>query len=555
MQKIYIMDKIGESECRSWLDGKKIILNAPTGTGKTTFIIERILRLCQEKNKKALVLCNRRLLREQYGVDLAARYARYAELSEVVEVRTYQEMAKKLEFESGIKNILDDFDVVIFDEVHFFYADSDFNGMGTYILLLELIRQSYYKTVIMVTATLDEVLPLIEKTYSQCEKKLELECDRSFGMELVHYSYQRNIYDFGYLADYSRFSCYFVEDVETLASEIAKSEKKSVIFIDDKTKAESFKKLLMEKGKLPTEEVFLLNANVLDEKLGDRVIRTLTMANRVLPKVLITTSVLDNGVSIHDPDVGNIVLATESKLSFLQMIGRLRSESTENCRLYIYPRASDYYEKRLQQYEEKMRAYKKLTEDVERAGSQEVSLLYRGWYGNDEKGEFLRNALILTKEETEYFNEKFQPICIKGWGFLLTVNAFAMEKTGNLLLATKEFLRLSYTESKKIAIRQIAWIGKTEDELHYVESSYKKEREEELITALLEIKNFTNGQLRNKKNEISREFRKDLLSDIVTKTASFSTEKLKRICEQYQLELIEGSAEDKTKRYTVERKQ
>lgn len=555
MQKIYITDKISESECHRWLDGKKIIFNAPTGTGKTTFICERILPLCQEKNKKALVLCNRRLLREQYGVDLATKYTRYAELCEVVEVRTYQEMAQKLEIESGIKNILEDFDVVIFDEVHFFYADSDFNGMGTYILLQELIRESYYKTVIMVTATLDEVLPLIEKTYSQCEKKLELECGRNRGVVLADYAYQRHIYNFDYLTDYSRFSCYFVEDVETLASEIAKSEKKSVIFIDDKTKAESFKKLLMEKGKLPTAEVFLLNANVLEENPGDRVIRTLTMANRVLPKVLITTSVLDNGVSIHDPDVGNIVLATESKLSFLQMIGRLRSESTENCRLYIYPRTTTYYEKRVQQYEERIRTYEKLAGEIKRIGSQEVSLLYRGWYGNDEKGEFLRNALILTKEETEYFSEEFQPIRIKGWGFLLTVNAFAMEKTGNLLHAMKEFLMLSYVDPKGVAIRQIAWIGKTEDELHYVESSYKKEREEELITALLEIKNFTHGQLRNKKNEISREFRKDLLSDIVTKTASFSTEKLKRICEQYQLELIEGSAEDKTKRYTVERKQ
>ena len=62
---------------------------------------------------------------------------------------------------------------------------------------------------------------------------------------------------------------------------------------------------------------------MLDECSNSKEVQQLVVGHRILPKVLITTSVLDNGVSVHDTDVGNVVIATDSKLSFIQMLGRI----------------------------------------------------------------------------------------------------------------------------------------------------------------------------------------------------------------------------------------
>lgn len=93
-----------------------------------------------------------------------------------------------------------------------------------------------------------------------------------------------------------------------MATKIASSERKSIVFIDDKQKAEDFKKKLITQGNLDSKEVFIMNADVLEIQITNQVIRTLAVAHRVIPKVLITTAVLDNGVSIHDPEVGNVII-------------------------------------------------------------------------------------------------------------------------------------------------------------------------------------------------------------------------------------------------------
>lgn len=161
-----LSDIIGEREYKKWFDGNKVVINAPTGTGKTTFVLTELLFCCKEKGKKCLILCNRRLLREQYGFDLAERYIRYAELCETVVVRTYQELAETLKKGMEVSHLFDGVDMIICDETHYFYADSDFNPWGTYVLLQNIIYAGYFKAMVFLTATLEETLPLIERVFS-----------------------------------------------------------------------------------------------------------------------------------------------------------------------------------------------------------------------------------------------------------------------------------------------------------------------------------------------------------------------------------------------------
>ena len=230
------------------------------------------------------------------------------------------------------------------DEIHYFYSDADFNAYGTYHLLQKLIYVTFFKSVIMISATVDEVKPLIERCFSQCRRKLEIEERKkgvncgNWGIDISEYAWQNQVYSYRHLADFDRFYGIYVPDCETLVEEIASSDKKSVIFIDDVKLAQKFGEALIATGKIKRQDIQLLDSEKLEENANDKKISSITLGHELLTKILITTSVLDNGVSIHDAEVGNLVIATENKVSFIQMLGRIRGEKNSQCRLYIYPR-------------------------------------------------------------------------------------------------------------------------------------------------------------------------------------------------------------------------
>ena len=105
MDKKYLSEVIGD-EYFDW--GKqKIIIQAPTGSGKSTFIIQALLKRYQRKHWKLLILCNRRLLRKQYWYQLVQQFDAYSDLRQVVEIKTYQELAASMmhgiKLENGVE--------------------------------------------------------------------------------------------------------------------------------------------------------------------------------------------------------------------------------------------------------------------------------------------------------------------------------------------------------------------------------------------------------------------------------------------------------------------
>ena len=221
--KKYLSEKIKRKDFASWSKGKKIGIFAPTGMGKSSFVIYEVLEFCSMAGLKVLILCNRKLLHRQYDFDIAEIYDRYIEFIDDVEIATYQEIAEKVKNRADIRFLFEEYDVIICDEVHYFYADSDFNSFGTYVLLQAIIRAGYFKTMLFMTATPEEVLPLIENTFKRCKKKIEEE-ERPFdGMEKYHYIGE--IYNFLDEADFSRFNCCYSEDVESTCDCLRKESK------------------------------------------------------------------------------------------------------------------------------------------------------------------------------------------------------------------------------------------------------------------------------------------------------------------------------------------
>ena len=549
MIKKYISERIPYQEYSKWTEKKKVVIQAPTGMGKTTFVLEYFLLHCMYEKKRVLILCNRRLLREQYEFELAKLFERYAELVNYVEVKTYQEIAEMMKNGMKSKYLLKDFDVVIADEAHYFYQDSEFNPFGTYALLQGLILAGVEKTMVFVSATFKEFLPILQEAFQCCWQKLFMD-DNFFGDLSECKIDSENIYDFSGEADFQHFHCVIANEVDEIWHEVAKSEKKSIIFIDNKEYAEKLKEQFQITWGLKSEDVYLLNADIIDDKMNDVEIRTLTIAHKVLPKILITTSVLDNGVSIHDDLVGNVVVATESKVNFFQMIGRIRTENCEFCNLYIFPHKVEYYEKRLGQYKKKLELFNECEKMLQ---EKDFALLCQGWYSNGEEGQTLRNTIVITEEEMEFIQKYRNKFVTRGSGIVLAINTFAKEKVGNNFLIIENFLRLALENPELVAREQFSWIRKNEEEIEVLSSSYKQELGEALQKELLKIIDLSNEEFSKIKTEIANKYQKILFPKIRFNKNTFSTEKFEKVCKQYDLTVKVVKGKEGKNRYSVVR--
>lgn len=584
--KTYLTDAIG-NEFTEW-GPRKIFISAPTGMGKTTFIVETLLPWLQywEKRhsrcsglpqRKMLILCNRTLLRQQYLNDVIQKFDTYLDLVESVEVRTYQDLA--CELRKNGKLSLGEYSTICCDECHYFYADSDFNGFGTYMLLQALIMEGIRHQMIFMSATMELVEDKIKHIISTCygkqyfhnknraERESEDYDDYWLEQDILYPEACREFKDYhlNYLAEYDRFHCICVPDEETLCDSLAVAEGKSIIFIDNKKAAERMADRMMRVGGVPRDQIKMFNAQNLDEDINNQVIEQMVICHKLLPKILITTSVLDNGVSIQDPDVENVAIITESKISFIQMLGRIRSGYADKINLFWMKREADVFKIREQRCQA---AYDMYKESDKMPLGRTVSICWEE--PETEKAKIYRQAFIVCPPEVAEINyyPKDQDIKdpARDEGTLrvtvkrvptriedisLVLNSFGMEKTGDMLLIEKQFANLAVADPLKVVYAQMGWIKKRPEELEIRNSTMEEQMWSELREKLLDVKNWTNEALQSFKMEIAKRYRKPILSEYLSKDGSFSKDKLEQICKACGLKLVCSTDENQKVRYTI----
>lgn len=547
MGKRYLAELIG-NEFKQW-GRKKVIITAPTGMGKTTFIVDVLLPYLSERKKKLLILCNRKLLREQYLHTIVRKYSSYVELSSSVKVMSYQELTADMNNAIGFKNPFLDYDTIVCDEVHYFYEDSDFNGRGTYLLFQYIIYMCMSKGMIFMSATTENVIPVIEQTIHNCYARLRKY--QSSGRFYEEYGSLVIHKDYSVYADYSRFHCVCVPDEKTLCGIFSESDKKSIIFIDSKVKAQNLMENLIKINGVEKGMIAVLNSDNIDDNNNSELIRNLTISHRLIPKILITTSVLDNGVSIHDSDVENLAIITESKVSFLQMLGRVRSEKVEYCNLYYIYRKEDAFLQKRNRYKGECEYFEKLDkEDVDRN-----RYYYLGEIMADtEMAEFYKKALVLGRYAYHCFTPPRFIENIQYGEVGLYINEFARRKIGDMYIAEDCFYSLAVSDPLEVIYEQMSWIEKGPDELQVLESEYHKLQEKKFIDKLLEVHNFSQEDMQVFKRELVKKYRKEFFPDILAKNGVLSADKLQNICEKYGLQYRrEVNSETRRNSYFINR--
>ena len=542
MKKEYISEVVG-NDYEQWSSGKVFIF-AQTGRGKTKFIIRDAVPYWLEYGQKVLILVNRRSLLRQYIYGEALVYDHYVPN---IQIKTYQEFARKLKEgkEKGLKDAFYEYGVVVLDEVHFFVSDADFNPSDTYIMW-QAILHSFGQCMVFMSATPEELQPFL----IEYENRIKDYC-RKTGSDRRNFN---KFWEYRLDTDYDYVKPEIIEDSESMINIIAKSEKKSIIFLDDieqgKQIREKIKSIDMNKN------VVCLDASSIEEnQAADQIMKSLYMANKLECDVLITTSVLDNGVSIHDAEVENVVIFTISKSSFLQMLGRIRTEDTEQVRLLLVPQKPEYWERQEKKLEEQEKEIHHLLKD--KSYEWECDFLCKAVLDNDRMLDLYKKIFVLIPDN-EYFpiyHGEESGLKVRA-GYprrkRLVINRLAVAKILQMLQTVRRMHALSRKGIKEPCYEQLSWIGKKPEDVICRGSTFLQEEWEKMIQRFSEVQNFSKEQFAEWKVKIAKDFRDTCLKELNIKSGSPIKEAdLNKILKEQGLVLDKKQDENRQNRYTI----
>ena len=330
-----------------------VFITAPTGTGKTTFILNTLLPFAYQNNRRIYYLVNREVLKRQINEKIDIITAEYASkglpgMNQCICVNTYQSLEKY--FKANGENLLSKelFDYIICDEAHYFLNDALFNT-NTQLSYFSIADFFGIVPVVFMSATMENIYPVISNAEKFRKKALgemtyiTLSDELLFTQKTVMYTCKGdysylNICSFGEISEIPDI----IRKENQKAKEKEKKQSKWLIFYNDIKKGKELEKEL-KKQKL---DAVFVDSNHEDEKEAEEVVNNITRNSIITADIVIATSVLDNGVSIEDRDLRNLIILAENKIEFIQMLGRKRQDG-QRVNLYLCRRRKADFVNRL----------------------------------------------------------------------------------------------------------------------------------------------------------------------------------------------------------------
>lgn len=378
-----------KNEIEEWQPDTPVLIDTPTGSGKTTFIYKCIIPRAKMQNMNVLIVSNRTALNIQQKKDIMDII--FKEGKDYYSDRAYQEkddygfihIVTYQGLQAHIKNNPDwikNVGYTIFDEAHFFTSDTFFNTSAA--LLLKQIPKKFGHTIrIYMTATSYDV---IEEIADAEEKEFKYPEDQPpiYIMPRVLLRYHQK-------HDYSKYEMEFISDLHQVIDLIKeKPEEKWLIFVDKKANGEELCDKLLEEFSDDRNRVINFNAEKKKLILTSNKENNLNSFWKKLlsdmkfeEQVLISTSVLDCGINIIDENVKNIVISTDEHAEFIQMLGRRRlSKNDKKLKLWVVEKSQKSLQAIKQKYEETL----KISEKWENAKtSEELNKVFYEIWEND----------------------------------------------------------------------------------------------------------------------------------------------------------------------------
>ncbi len=415
-------------EIYKWRSNTPVVIAAGTGAGKTTWVLDVLLKKVANEKKKMLYLTNRAALNEQIKRKLIENLKEYMPLMQfnlferrltnalqnedngVCEMGPVVVMTLQAYYKSDKeRNMFEDISIVVVDEAHYFMSDAIFN-VNTAACFNSIFNKFPQAVKLFVTATPDNILPeIIKKGYNAIPGGLEYSwlnnlyylpnafdirgCNAVYDVtwddHFKEYNYECGYANCGTLvyifADNGKsYKMKALDDVgderkslEPLIKKIKDTKDgKAILFIDNKKIG---KEIAEEFG----EDALFISSETKYEGMDSETYvaykRLLINEKFAAHKVLICTSVLDNGVNIEDTDVGIIFIDADDKVKFQQMLGRIRFPRAKGKsyepEVWFINYGREHFRQKLKQAKEQL---KELVE-LDKLEDMEEKRLYFNW--------------------------------------------------------------------------------------------------------------------------------------------------------------------------------
>ena len=319
----WISDLIGD-EFKEWEPGL-VAIEAMTGTGKTIFVLEHLIKWCADivytvmPPYRVLYLTNRSSLRDE--IKSVANAVRQGYLKEdpemgctcviddfqIVQIMNYQCLEKIIrENPEHGERFVKQFRYVVCDEAQYFFGDAQFNE-NTIISYRAIMKASQHATVIAMTAT-------PENMFTAWMRKGLLAKNRYYYLPKKMSHIRKALI---YSNDLER---------EKLLTQIPDGEK-ALVLINDWA--------ILRKLKDLYGDAVGCYCSVNNSKGQIDALEDCIKDGKLQKRIVFTTEVLYNGISIKDKTLKHIFIETWEPLKIIQMQGRKRPvDETDTCTVY-----------------------------------------------------------------------------------------------------------------------------------------------------------------------------------------------------------------------------
>ena len=337
-------------EYKNWNWGDIVLLTAPTGTGKSHFILYDLLKWAIEKNYKILYLVNRKILKSQIETEIKNEVSLemyrifnggVVNVQNYITVLTYQSIEKILKEDIGKAKWFSQFSYIVYDECHYFYADSNFNTNTE--LSYDCLRRAFHEKIqIFISATMKNIKRMIESRPA----RFLLPCEVNYSISISKLFLNTGLKQYTLEKDYSYLNIHTFDNMEELIEKIHMTKSKWLIFVDSIEQGKELKNnLTKENDKLSEKEVVFIDASYETTDETAKEVEGLVENKCIKKKIVICTAVMDNGISFIDTGLRNIVILADTEESFIQMLGRKRTDGNK-VELYICVRDVLHFSRR-----------------------------------------------------------------------------------------------------------------------------------------------------------------------------------------------------------------
>lgn len=523
------MERISDiikDEYMNWERGSIILITGQTGSGKSYFILNKLLPLViniyfnNGINCKILYLVNRKILKEQLIEDLRKLENEWANhfsgttisIFDFIEIETYQQVEKKLRTTNNLLNIinwLNYYYYIVYDECHYFYNDANFN---TYTeLSYDFFRtESDQKIQIFMSATMENMKEIIPERPKSSHSYVH-DVKRTNRMK-----------EYSSIIDYSYIDIQVLESLENFFLTIKENlednnANKWLIFVDSIDEGKKMQKDLLDgltksndsnskKAIISKEDIVFIDAQYKLEEEADKTVQQIAKQKYAKEKIIITTAVMDNGISFHDEELRNIVIMADTKESFIQMLGRKRQDNNK-VTLYILKRDISHFTKRLQYVNKIIDFFYENRSYINTMYSTQEGVILSPYMALKSNlctyAELQQRALESLLKNESYGNKIIYPLCGR-----IAINSFAIQRCKQLAQFYQKMIEELKKDANAFIIEQFKWLVKNKENVEQALKSLDQKHYEN-IYKLLESK--IGYPLKEKENkDLKKELREDL---------------------------------------------